>query len=217
MDDIIDFVVKASPVPIWMTVLYGLFAYKKLNGELRIFCWFLFLSGFVQLLSSILWYKSINNMPLLHLYVTGGYICLAFFYQEVLKGFINPWIIGWSAVLLTAFAIINAIFFQNIYMFASNTLTVESILVIILALSTFTFLLNDMVKKKKTDIVKSLKWINYGLFIYFSSNLLIFYFGEIIIRTLSRNLNLYTWSLHTFFLMAMYFCFFMGIWHRPKT
>jgi hypothetical protein len=162
MDDLLSTVVLISPIPTWITVLYGLFIFKKLQGELRIFCWFLFLSGLVQLLSSVLWYLRANNLPLLHLYVVGGYICLAFFYKEVLKGFINPRIIIWSTTVFVLFSVVNALFIQGIFTFASYSLTVESVLVLILSLSTFIFLLNDIMKEQKTNVVRSIKWINYG-------------------------------------------------------
>jgi hypothetical protein len=217
MDEIIKLINVFSPAPALITVGYGLFIYKRLIGELKIFSWFLFLSGFIQLLSSILWFKSKNNLPLLHVYVAAGYLCLAWFYSAVLKGFIDQKIIWWSAILFISFTLVNAVFFQNIFTFASHALTVESVLVIILSLSTFIFLLNDMVKKKKMRLVKSLNWINSGLFIYYTSSLLIFYFGEVITHTFSKNLNRYTWALHTFFLMVMYFCFFVGLWQRPRN
>jgi hypothetical protein len=78
-------------------------------------------------------------------------------------------------------------------------------------------LLNDTVKERRKQDIPSLHWINSGLFIYYSSNLLIFYFGALITHALSKQLNRYTWMLHSFFSIVMYTCFFIGLWKRPKT
>lgn len=158
-----------------------------------------------------------NNMPLLHVYVAAGFTCLAWFYKTILNRFINAKIIWSVAILFLLFTVINSLFFEDILTFNSNALTVESILIIILALFTFTFFLNDIVKETGGHDIKSLSWINSGLFIYHSSSLLIFYFGAVITHTFSKNLNLYTWIFHSFFSMVMYTCFFIGLWKRSRT
>jgi hypothetical protein len=62
-----------------------------------------------------------------------------------------------------------------------------------------------------------LTWINSGLFIYYVSSLLIFYFGQVITDTFSKELNRYMWIFHAFFSLVMYSCFFVGLWKRPKS
>ncbi|SEW44376.1 hypothetical protein SAMN05428988_5752 [Chitinophaga sp. YR573] len=206
-----------SHVPILLTVVYAAICYKQLGKELKVFSWFIFLSGIIQFTSLGCWYASKNNMPLLHIYVATGFICLAWFYQTLLKGFIKSKIIWLVAILFLIFTIINSLFFQSIFTFNSNALTVESILIIILALFTYRFFLNDIVKETSRYDIKSLNWINSGLFIYYSSSMLIFYFGSVITSTFTRNLNLYTWVFHSFFSIVMYTCFFIGLWKRSKT
>jgi hypothetical protein len=216
MNEIISLINKYAFVPVFVTVGYGLFIYKRLTGEIKTFFWFLFLSGVIQLISSALWFSSKNNLPLLHLYVAVGFVCLAWFYSAVLKDFINRKIIRGTTLLFIIFTLVNSIFFQNIYTYNSYALTVESILVIILSLFTYMVLLNDIVKEKRKNTIKSLNWINSGLFIYYTSSLLIFYFGEVI-QTFSRDFNIYIGVLHTFFLLVMYSCFFVGLWKRPQN
>lgn len=217
MDEIVSLINKYAPLPVLVTSSYGLIVYRRLTGELKIFSWFLFLSGIIQIISSILWFNKKNNLPLLHLYVAGGFLCLAWFYATVLKGFINQKIIWAGAILFTCFTVINSLFFQQINTFNSNALTVESVLVIIMSLFTFIALLNDIVKEQKLRLIKSLNWINSGLFIYYTSSLLIFYFGDLFTKRFPVFLNQYTWTLHTLFLLVMYSCFFVGLWKRPRS
>ncbi|MBI3220088.1 MAG: hypothetical protein HYZ44_11290 [Bacteroidetes bacterium] len=215
--DILLLVIKFAFIPLFIVTVYCLFIYRKLTKELRTLAWFIFFSAGIELFSRIWWFQSMNNMPFLHLYVAGGFCFLANFYQEVLRGLINPKIIWITVGGFLALTIFNSLFLQDIYTFNSNALTVESILIIIFSLSTYTIMHNDNVKKNKLHLFKSLNWINSGLFIYYSSSLLIFYFGDIITHLFSKEASLYTWVIHAFFSMMMYGCFFAGLWHRPTN
>jgi hypothetical protein len=206
-----------SHLPIYVTTVYAVIVYKELQQELKIFSWLLFVSGLIQFISLILALNRINNMPLLHLYVAAGFTLMAMFYSAVLSGFIDAKIIWITTIVFTVYTIINSAFFEGIFTFNSHALTVESVLVIIFSISTYMLFLTDDIKESKKHILSSLNWINSGIFIYYLSNLLIFYFGRIIIGSFSRQLNLDTWVLHSFFSVVMYFCFFVGLWKRPRT
>ncbi len=217
MDSIINLIIEYASIPVYIVAIYAAIVYRKLGRELKIFTYFIFLSGLIELSSTILWYNTMNNFPLLHIYVVVGFLTQIWFYFEVLKKFINIKLIWAVGALFTIFTITNSIFFESIYSFNSNALTVQSVLVIILSISTFMLFLNDIVKNE-TDIalIKSLNWINSGLFIYYSSSLLIFYLGDFFTKNYSVTLNQYTWTIHTIFLIVMYICFFVGLWKRPR-
>ncbi|PZR38985.1 MAG: hypothetical protein DI538_08035 [Azospira oryzae] len=208
---------QISVIPVFITVIYSIYIYKSLGKELKSFSWFLIISGIIQFISSALWYARTNNLPLLHIYVAVGFFLIAYFYIQVLDEFINKKIIWIILLLFLTFSVLNSIFIQPILTFASYSLTVESILIIILSLSTYIMLLDDIVRDKLKGLSKSLNWINSGLFIYYSSNLLIFYFGDTITHTFSKEISRYTWVLHSFFSVIMYCCFFVGLWYRPKN
>lgn len=210
-------IIIVSHIPIGVTVGYAAILHKRFDADLKVFSWFLFLSGLVQFVSLYFWFHRWNNMPLLHVYVAVGLLCLAWFYQKLLNGFISGWIIGFVTALFMLFTVVNSLFIQPVMTFNSNALTIESVLITILSLFTFTFLLNDSVRQSGGHDTKSLGWINSGLFIYYSSGLLIFYFGATFTRTFSFQLNQYTWILHSFFSMVMYTCFFIGLWKRSGT
>jgi hypothetical protein len=210
-------IIILSHLPILLAVIYSALYYHRFSKELKAFCPFLFLSGLVQFSSLLLWFLKRNNLPLLHFYIPAGFLCLAFFYRTLLSGFIKARIIEGAAILFIIFSLVNTLFIQPLLTFNSNGLVVESVLIVIMALFTFIFLLNDIVKESGTRDIKSLNWINSGLFIFYSSGLLIFYFGNVITHSLSEMLNLYTWVLHSAFSVAMYSCFFIGLWKGSKT
>lgn len=209
-----EIIIVAAHIPVLIAVGYAAVRYRELGPELKVFSWFLFLSGVIQFVSLYFWFHHWNNMPLLHVYVAGGFVCLAWFYKMVLGGWINAGIIWLAAALFLLFSVVNSLFIQPVLTFNSNALTVESVLIVILSLFTFLFLLNDSVKERGGQGIISLNWINSGLFIYYSSSLLFFYFGSTIMQQFSVNLSQYAWIYHSFFSVVMYTCFSIGIWRR---
>ena len=152
----------------------------------------------------------------MHFYVLAGFLILLFFYDSILQGFISRKLFVGIGVLFTLYSLLNSIVIQTIHAFNSHALVVQAILVIILSLSTYILLLNDIVREQRVELIESLNWINSGLFIYYLSSLLIFYFGDFLTRNFSPTINQYTWALHTLFSTAMYTCFFIGLWRRPR-
>lgn len=205
-----------SFIPTLIVALYTLLVYKTLYGPLKTFAWFIFLSGVIEFTSRILWFNSKNNMPLLHLYVAGGFIALTFFYRDILKDVIDKKITRILLFLFLSFTIINSLFIQSIFTFNSYALTVEAVIIVIFSLSTFIIMVNDLMKKNHIGLVNSINWINSGIFIYYSSSLLIFHFGHLITLFAPSSLVNYTWVLHSFFSVVMYCCFFVALWNRPR-
>lgn len=210
-------ILAGANVPILLACIYTLVCYRSLGRELKVFAWFIFLSGTIQLISFTLWMYSINNMVFLHAYVGLGFVCLAWFYRTVLEEFIQPRIITTVGVLFLFFSIASSFTGNGPFTFNALALTVESVLVVILSLSTWIFFLSEEASAAQKETVKSLNWINSGLFIYFSSSLLIFYFGDLIMHSLSKVTSRFIWMAHSFFSTVMYFCFIAALWKRPRN
>jgi hypothetical protein len=208
-------------IVIVITALYGIILFRKLHQSLRYFCWFLFMSGATEVVSKIFFIQRINNLPLLHLYVAGGFVCLALFYEAVLDGFIDKKIIRSIMMTFLVFTVTNSIFIQPFTTFNSYALIGECIVLVILSLTTYLVMMDDVVKRKRQELASSLNWINSGLFIYYSSSLIIFYYqsffdSDRLFRFFPKQYTLQTWMLHAFFSLVMYSCFFVGLWKRPK-
>lgn len=217
MAKIIDFINQFSFVPTVVVATYAAIVYKKLPPQLKVFTWFILLSGVIEATSRILWFNGKNNMPLLHIYVAAGFLCLSYFYRFLLKDFVNPKIIWMVQIAFTAFTLINSLFIQNVFTFNSYALTVESVILVIFSLTTYLLMMNDVVKKNHAKIRKSVDWLNSGVFIYYASSLLIFHFGNLITILSPSALVNYTWVLHAIFSIVMYCCFFVGLWNRAKN
>lgn len=208
-----EIIIILSHLPIVISAVYALVLFKKLDAVLRLFSIFLFLSVVVQITALILALNRINNLPLLHFYVAGGFLLLALFYQKVLASFIHQGIIWTITIAFLVYTIFNSIFIEPLFTFNSIALAVESVLIIILSLSTYMVLMNEIVREQRLSIIRSLNWINSGLFVYYTSSLVIFY----LTRSFPRSINNYTWILHSFFSIIMYICFIVGLYKRTRN
>lgn len=211
----IKYILIGSHLPILVVCIYTMVIYRKLPRLFKVFGIFIFTTAIIQAISLIMALSKQNNLPLLHFYVPLGFILLIWFYHHILEGFINKRILIFTAILFSLFSIGNSLLFQPFLTFNSNALTVESVLLVILSISTYSFLLNTIVRRNP-QLISSLNWINSGIFIYYTSNLLLFYFGSKILSvSFPKEYSLYSWVLHSFFSIIMYTCFFIGLWKRP--
>jgi hypothetical protein len=206
-----------SHIPVLASIAYATASYNKLGKHLRIFYYFLLLSGVVQLISLVLWLNRQNNLYLLHFYVPLGFACLTFFYQSILEGIIHRYILWIVLCCFLVFSLINTLFLQPLNNYNSYALTMESVLIIIYSLSTFTFTLNSIAKGTRVSAIQSLNWINSGLFIYYTSSLLIFYFGSALAVHSAPLVAKYAWALHAFFSIIMYVFFTIGLWKEQRN
>ena len=210
---ITESIIIVSHLPILISAIYALRLFKKLGPVLQLFSLFLFLSALIQLTALTLALNRINNLPLLHIYVAAGFLLLALFYKKVLTNFIHSGIIWTITIAFLIYTVLNSIFIESFFTFNSTALAVESVLIVILSLSTYMVLMNDIVKEQRSSIIKSLSWINSGLFIYYCSSLIIFY----LTRSFPKSINNYTWILHSVFSIIMYICFIVGLSRRTRN
>jgi hypothetical protein len=219
-----------SCIPVFATAGYAGLLYPRLDERLKAFCWFLFLSGAVQIVSLILWWKGIHNMPLHHIYVTAGFCCLTWFYGSVLRDFVPRRVIVSLMALFVVFSVLNIVYLQSIKTFDSHGATVEAVVVIIFALSTLLLSQHKVVSEyspkatidrfatvtKDEPFLPGLAWINAGLLIYFTSSVLLFYYGEIINHYFPKSISRYSSDLHAFFSVTLYTCSFIGLWKSRR-
>lgn len=210
-------IILGSCIPVFITVIYAAICYRRMNRALRLFSWFLFISGVIQAASLVLWFLSKNNMPLLHVYVAAGFISLAIFYHHVLRDFIDRRLMVLLAGSFLGFTVLNSLFLQPVYTFNSYALTAESVIILIFAVSTLLLGQHEVTSENQRQGFASLNWINAGLLIFYTSDILIFYFGDSLIDFFPSYMNRYAWVAHSFFSAMMYGCFFIGIWKSQKN
>src|SRR5262245_49712459 len=116
-------IILLAYIPLFITVGYTLIVFKKLDNPLKTFSWFIFISGVIQGISLVFWLSGKINMPLLHVFVAMGFVCLGWFYNTVLKDFINRKILQSIMVGFLIFTVLNSLLLQDIYTFNSYALT----------------------------------------------------------------------------------------------
>jgi hypothetical protein len=212
-----QYIIVLAHLPVFITAGFAARVYQRLGKELRTFAWLLFLSGIIQVISLVCWFNKINNFPLLHLYTPLSFISMAAFYVQVLQGFIKPRVIWGVAIAFTCYTLLNSLFVQGIFSFNSYALTVQAVLVVIVTLSAYMLFLQKATKASRGQLMKSFHWINSGLFIYYSSSLLIFNLGGLFARYFSPEMIRYIWVVHDFFSVIMYTCFFIGLCKQTRN
>lgn len=208
-------IIIASHMPILFTAAFAAVNFHKLDIRFQRFCYFLFFSAIIQGTSLVYWFLQKNNMPLLHVYVPVGLALLAWFYKTLTQTFINPRIINCITLAFLVFSILNSLFFQPVSSFNSHALTAQAIIILVWSIFTYIVHLNLPYSSDRKDI-KNLNLINSGLFMYYASTLLLFYFGNSIMKLYSVSISAYTWMFHSFFSTVMYIFFFISLWKQVK-
>jgi hypothetical protein len=204
-------------IPPCVAALIAAFNYNRIDRKLNSLKIYVFFAAFMQLLQLVLWFKQVNNLFLLHFFVPIEFALLAYFYQSILQPLINRKIIWFIIVLFSVFSIINSLFFQKITTFNSYALTVENILLTTMSIVTFIILLNRRVGLSKTTIGPAITWINYGIFINFSTTLILVYFSNFLVLHQSNKILSYiAWLLNDAATVAMHICFIVGLLKNIK-
>ncbi len=212
----IKLILIASDLPEVILTIVGLLCLKISERSTRVFSVFVIYSGIIQITALVLWLMHRNNMPLLHLYVPSGFVLLFLFYSSLLKDVINKGLMLFIMVAFVMFSLINSIFFQTIFTFNSYALSVESILLIILSIFTYLVFLSQKKDAAKVQETAGFIWINSGIFLYYTADLLLFYFGTFIMNHLTVSASSFTWVFHSFYSIVMNCLFIIGLWKRRK-
>lgn len=167
----------------------------------------------VEIIANILWRKKINNLPIYHFYAIFEFILILNIYRIVLINTFSKKFFIFLSIGFTIFAVINTIFFQNLYTFNSNVTTLLGIIVIFLALSYFYTLLKEV--KYSALETNPMFWINSGFLIYFSSNLLLFFINNNLFKG-STEASYLVWGLHAIVNMVLIIFYIVALWVNPK-
>lgn len=215
---LVNAILLLTNVPIFIVALYSAFYYQRFGRELKIFSLFLFLSAVIQGTSVVLYLFDMNNMPFLHMYTSVGGVLLILFYRAILKKYLSERILAWLAVLFVLFSVLDSLFYEHIFSFNRYALILQSMIMLILGIATFSLLLQEKSHLENELLRKSINWINSGMFIYFCSTLILYYFDDYLEQINIDYINFrLLWILHSLFTVTMYSCFFIGLWKSPKN
>ncbi len=211
--DFFDSLTLISSFIVVLPLFLSIIRHKKLEGIQIKLSYLLIIVFLVELISNVLWYKKVNNLPIYHFYTVIELILILNIYKTVLNHTFSKKFFVFIGVGFTVFAILNVLFFQNIYTFNSNTTTLLGIIVIFLALSYFYMLLKEV--KYSMLETNPMFWINSGFLIYFSSNLILFFINNKLF-TGSTEASYLVWGLHAIINIILIIFYTIAVWVKPK-
>ncbi|MEW7289718.1 hypothetical protein [Aquimarina sp. 2304DJ70-9] len=194
-------------------LVLAVFKLKSLN-KVQIKLLYLLIAVFiVEFVANIFWYQKLNNLPLYHFYAVVEFLLIVNIYKAELSKTFSKYFFVFLGIGFTFFAIINTLFFQDLYAFNSNVTTLLGLLVIFFALSYFYTLLKEI---KYTSLeTNPMFWINSGFLIYFSSNLILFFINNNLFKGNNEASHM-VWGLHAIVNIVLIIFYIVAIWVNPK-
>ena len=190
----------------------GIYKYRHLNTSQKGLLYLLIATALTEIISNLLWYRSVNNFPVFHLYTIVQFLLITIIYKEELYPLFSKkfFIIISTCFLITGIG--NALFVQSIYTFNSNTITLSGLLIIFFTLAYFYKLLKEI--KYSTLERNPMFWLNVGFLIYFSSNLLLFFLNN---NLMPNSIPAYVvWSAHAIVNIMLNIFYTIALWIRPE-
>lgn len=196
---------------------YALIVHQKLEKELKMLSWWLIITGALHLIAFVLFLAHKNNLYVLHVLVPARFFLLLLVYKQILQPHFQSWMLVVFGGGFVLYSLLNSLFLEPVNSFNSNAMTVESVLLVILSISAYILLLNKQEQQKLKVSGRSVVWFNGGVFLYYTSSLILMYFGDYIIRVINAEWSRYIWLMHGFFMVILYYCFWRALWDRKTT
>ena len=213
---LVRFIMDASNIPPLLAAVLALIYFKKFDKRLFSFKLFLIFNSFIQISQLVLSSLKHHNLFLLHIDVPVEFALLAHFYYSFLNQYVDKRIFFTLISLFLLFSVINSVFIQPPDSFNSYTLIAEALVMIILSIFAFIVLLDPRSGMNKTPMGKIAALINSGIFINFSTTLLIYYFSNFLIKNADKNTVNYIWVYNDLASVVMYAFFIVAVWKHVK-
>lgn len=202
------FLFNYGPWIIIAPFLLSVVRYNRLSKALKIITWYLMLSVLTQAISLFLWKKSINNLPVLHVFTVLEFILLFAYYSFQSKPLLTRFWFYAILVLFLLFALLDAFVLENLHSFNIYSRSLEAF--IFIGCTVHWFIRSLTIESKVIFREQNaLKYMNAGFFIYFSGSLILFAFSNYI-NHLGRPLLMNIWTLHTLLLIVLYLFILTG-------
>lgn len=194
------------PLFILVPIIIGLIKHHTVPFTFKIIWYYLLVTAVINTAATITGrvFHS-NNMPFFHLYTFIEGLMLIWFYQQLFEHDKRKWFV-YLQIAFGVFCIINALFIQSIYLYASYTRYAESIICILFALKYFAQLAQLDAKPLKIPAF----YFNTGIFLYFSGSFILFIFSNLILQKLPASTMLIFWTGHSILVLLMYVLFSIG-------
>ena len=199
---------------IGLCLFIGMVRFKKLSNTQRLLFWLILATVITETVSEVLWRKEMNNFPVFHFYAIIEFsLIFTIYYRALYPSFSNKFLY-WTLGGFLGFAIFNALFLQSLFTANSNVTTLSSVILVVLSLLYFYKTLKD---SKLIHLEKSIMfWVSTGVLIYFSSSLVLFTFGNLLVsESISDTMSI--WVVHVCFNIFYYSLLSIALWVRSAN
>ena len=215
---VIKLFLKLTAYSSFLPLILGLFTFSVNSKPIR----YLILLSAVACISEVtgayLASQQISNLFLFHFYPPIELCLLLVIYSLNLR-YVVPekyfWITG---MLYLLFSLINTLYFQPLHVFNTYGRGVESFLVLGLAIGYSILLLYQPSEDRNRN--RPMFWINTGILLYFSVNLVFFFMSNYLLENFSQTANYFIWTFHALVGFALYLFFTFAIyidWKKAKS
>lgn len=214
LSTLVNFVSYASLVPL----LLGLFSFSLNSRPIRYLIGLSAVACITEFTGTYLALQNTSNLFLFHFYPPVELSFLLVIYSLNMRHAV-PSVVFWSfGILFILFSVINTLYFQPLHVFNTNGRGVESFLVLVLAIGYSILLLYRPGEHRNQN--RPMFWINTGVLIYFSVNLVFFFMSNFLLENLSQTLNYFVWGFHALVGLVLYMFFTLAIyldWKKAKS
>jgi hypothetical protein len=207
-------VVLFASLSVIAPLVIGLKHFRTYGNDLRALTVFLLFAGITELTSYLLWSRSMNNLPLLHVYTVIEFIMLSYIYRIHISSVLPRKFIEVTCLLFVCFAIYNSIFIQSVYQFNSYARGIEFIFILFYSIAyVYTlFTRNDTSPLKRT----SMFWLNTGVLLYYTTSFFVFLLSNNMLMHLPKTAIQVSWAFHGIFLLIFHIFLSVALWIHPK-
>lgn len=201
-------ILKFSILVNFAAFIVGCFRYKYFTKEIKIIFYFVAFGVLTEIYTKFHQiYITKITAPIGHFYYPASTLILGWFYLQVLRNFVKPVYILAILFIFITYSIINSIFIQGLFEFASLVASIEALIVFLFSVAFFT---KVMVEAKITKLVSEpLVWINSALLFYYAGNF--FYYSFFNLRLLaSKEIALLAIKFFGFLNLVLYLVISIG-------
>lgn len=190
-----------APSTILIPIGAAVYKYARLPLTLRYIFFYLVISACINLVAILLSYRSINNLPLLHLLTLFELFFLLYYFSELFERKISIVLkyVCWISLL---FCLANALWLQSIFSFNSYARGLEAIIIILVSLLYFVHVPEGQKTAWEIFIVS-------GLLLYYAGSFFLYLFSNYLKK--GYGLSTIVWDVNAALAVILYFLITIGI------
>ncbi|MDW3195115.1 MAG: hypothetical protein R8G66_22265 [Cytophagales bacterium] len=201
-----------------LPLLLGLFTFSRNHGAIRYLILLSLVACLTEFIGAYLAYHKTPNLFLFHLYPPIEFSIILTIYSLNMRSTVQPIAFLVAGVLFVLLSVANVLYIQPLHVFNTHGRGLESFLVLCLAIG---YAIQQLYRPEGVKARnKPMFWINTGILIYFSTNMLLFYMSNYLIDNFSMAFNKFIWDFHAVVSFALYLFYTFAIyidWKKAKS